>query len=394
MAKIDWVFTNATASLDFTSIVTNFSYTHGRASNLSDYSGGYASITVDNNSSQAASYFLKWGQQIKIQCGGADQFVGWIGGIDYTDMGNTGSGSTATITINDQMYFAGQELAVNQVLASEEYQIQEINLLLTKNGILQSDLTKACRGSLDYSGSYATRINQIISSDRGKFFFIANGYYDYTPLSKMATRLDSTYTFGREPSATTIAYSLFNRFAAGSNQSFVNQAAVTPESLATQTGKSAVSISYYGAMGIDIATLNTTTGVGKDLANWVANSMQNPNELSFAISILDIAQTDTTNLVSFLTNEKIVQLEYTPPGESAAITWVTAEQITVTGDYQQTRVDIVFSPMTFYEAFILDSDVLGILGGSGIEYNAPLTYNEPEILYNDATSSLGSRLGF
>jgi hypothetical protein len=394
MAKIDWVFTNQSASLNFTSLVTNFSYTHGRASNLSDYSGGYASITVDNESAQAAAYFLKWGQQIKIQCGGTDQFVGWIGAIDYTDLGNTGAGSTATITVNDQMYFAGQELAANQVLTSEEYQIQEMNFLLTKGGILQSDFTKACRGSLDYSGSYATRINQIISSDRGKFFFIPNGYYEYTPLNKMATRLDSTYRFGREPSATTIAYSSFNRFAAGSNQNFVNQAAVTPESLATQTGKSSTSIYFFGAMGIDIATLNTTVSVGKNLANWVAHTMDNPDELSFSISILDIAQTDTTKLVSFLTDEKIVQLEYSPPGESSRIMWVTAEQITVTGDYQQTRVDIIFSPMTFYEAFTLDSPVLGILGGTGVTYNANITYNEPEILYNDASASAGSRLGF
>jgi len=368
MAKIAWTFTNASASVDFSSIVTNFSYTHGRSSNLSDYSGGYASITVNNATGQAAANSLTWGQQIKIQSGGNDLFVGWVGAVDFTDMPNTGSGSTATITVNDQMYFAGQQLAVNQALASEEYQIQEIGFLLTKGGITQFDFTAACRGSLDYSGSYATRINQIIASDRGKFFFTTGGYYNYTPLRYMSNRTTTSYTFGRTSSASVISYSSFDRFAAGSNQNFVNQAAVTPESLATQTGKSNPSITLYGAMGIDIATLNTTTTVGKDIANWVALTMDKPNELSFSISILDIAQTATTNLVSFLTDEQIVQLNYTPPGGVSTDIWVTAEQITVTGDYNQTQIDIVFSPLTYYNSFTLNSDVFGILDTSALGF--------------------------
>lgn len=368
MAKIAWVFTNATVSVNFTSIVTNFSYTHGRASNLSDYSGGTASITVNNAAGQAAANYLTWGQQIKIQSGGNDLFVGWIGAVDFTDMPNTGSGSTATITVNDQMYFAGQQLAVNQVLASEEYQIQEIGFLLTKGGITQFDFTVACRGSLDYSGSYATRINQIISSDRGKFFFITGGYYNYTPLRYMANMWTNTYRFGRTSSANVIGYSSFDRIAAGSNQNFVNQAAVTPESLATQTGNSSISQFFYGAMGIDIATLNTTTTVGKNIANWVANTMDDPNELSFSVSVLDIAQTATTNLVSFLTDEKIVELSYTPPGGASTNIWVTAEQITVSGDFNQTQIDIVFSPLTYYNSFTLNSDVFGILDTSALGF--------------------------
>lgn len=367
MPKIAWTFTNASASIDFTSVVQNFSYTHGRSSVLDSYNGGSANITVVNDAGQAAGNFLQWGQQIKIQTGGNDLFVGWIGAVNFSDMPGSGGGSTATITVNDQMYFAGQQLANNQVLASEQYQIQEIGFLLTKGGITQFDFTVPCRASLGYSGSYATRINQIIASDRGKFFFTTGGYYQYSPLAYMKNMTTSTYTFGRTASASVIAYNSFDRNAAGSNQNFVNQAAVTPEALATQTSTSSVAL-VTGVMGIDIATINTTTAVGKDLATWVANSMDNPAELTFTVSCLDVAQTATTNLVSFLTNEKIVQLAYTPPGGVSTNVWVTAEQISVSGDYEQTAIDIVFSPLTYYNFFTLNSAVFGILDTSKLGF--------------------------
>jgi hypothetical protein len=366
MAKISWTFTNASASIDFTSVVQSFSYTHGRASTLSSYSGGTANITVLNDSGQAAGNFLKWGQQIKIQSGGNDLFVGWIGAVNFNDMPGSGGGSTATITINDQMYFAGQQLAVNQSLSSAQYGIDEIAFLLTKGGIIQFDATNPIQ-AVTYSGSYATRINQIIASDRGKFFFTTGGYYQYAPLAYMKNLTTSSYTLGRTASANVIAYNSFDRDAAGSNQNFVNQASVTPNALATQTSTSAVAL-VTGVIGIDIATLNTTTAVAKNVASWVANSMDNPEELSFTVSCLDVAQTSTTNLVSFLTNEKIVKLAYTPPGGVSTDIWVTAEQISVTGDLNQTSIDIVFSPLTYYNFFTLNSAVFGILDTSKLGY--------------------------
>jgi hypothetical protein len=367
MAKISWTFTNASASIDFTSIVQNFSYTHGRASTLDSYNGGSASITVANDAGQVVGNFLKWGQEIEILVSGNILFKGWVGAVNFNDMPGSGGGSTATITLNDQMYFAGQQLANNQVIASETYQIQEINTFLNRSNIAQYNAHVACRASLGFSGSYATRINQIISSDRGKFFFTAGGYYTYVPLSEMKNMTTSSYTFGRTASANVIAYNSFDRDAAGSNQNFVNQAAVTPESLATQTSTSSVAL-ITGVMGIDIATLNTTTAVGKNLATWVANSMDNSEELTFTVSCLDIAQTATTNLVSFLTVEKIVQMAYTPPGGVSTNVWVTAEQISVTGDYNQTAIDIVFSPLTYYNFFTLNSAVFGILDTSKLGF--------------------------
>jgi hypothetical protein len=368
MAKIAWTFTNATQSLDFSSIVTNFSYTHGRASNLSDYSGGTATITVNNATGQAEAYFLVWGQQIKIQAGGNDLFVGWVGAVDFTDMPNTGAGSTATITVNDQMYFAGQQLAVNQVLLSEQYQIDEIGLLLTKGGVLQFDFTVPIQNTLAYNGSFATRINEIIASDRGKFFFSTGGYYQYAPLGYMKNMSTSSYTFGRTASASVIGYSSFDRNAAGSNQNFVNRAIISPNLLATQSRTSTASAALYGVMGIDIATFNTTVAVAQDIGDWVANSMDDPYSLGFQISILDIAQTSTTNLVSFLTNEKVVQLAYTPPGGVSTDIWVTAEKISVYGDYNQTSVNIVLSPLTYYNFFTLNSSVFGILDSSKLGF--------------------------
>ena len=367
MAKISWTFTNASASIDFTSIVQNFSYTHGRASTLDSYSGGSASITVKNDAGQAAGNFLKWGQQIDIQSGGNTLFRGWIGAINYNDMPGSGGGSTATITINDVMYFAGQQLASDVLLDDELFCINQINGKLTKQGLSQFAATVPIQGALNYSGSYATRVNQIVASDRGKFFFTPASTYVFCPLSYMTNLTTSSYSFGRTASASVIAYNSFDRDAAGSNQNFVNQAAVAPNALATQTSTSTVAL-VTGVMGIDIATLNTTTAVAKDLATWVANSMDNPEEFTFTVSCLDIAQTATTNLVSFLTNEYIVKLAYTPPGGVSTDIWVTAEQISVTGDYNQTTVNIVFSPLTYYNFFTLNSAIFGILDTSKLGF--------------------------
>jgi hypothetical protein len=53
---------------------------------------------------------------------------------------------------------------------------------------------------------------------------------------------------------------------------------------------------------------------------------------------------------------------------------------------------MLMTPITYYNNFILNDDVFGIIGGSPT-YNSEITYNEVEYTYNDSTVEQGSRLG-
>jgi len=56
-------------------------------------------------------------------------------------------------------------------------------------------------------------------------------------------------------------------------------------------------------------------------------------------------------------------------------------------------VQLFLSP-SLGTAFTLDSEVFGILGGTGIIYNTPMDYNEAGYIYNDDTADNGNRLGY
>ena len=367
MAKLTWTLYNNNASIDFTSSVKYFTYTQGRNSVLDNYGGGTATITMRNNSGQVAGAFIGYRQKILIQCEGTNAFIGWVQGIDYNDTPGNANDATATITLGDAWVLAGQQIATSQVLTSNTFQVTEIAALQFYTGQFSQDYaSSSIRGSLGYAGDYATRLNQIVASDRGRFLVI-EGIHTYVPFKSLNNYLISGYEFARTPTASKIGYQSLDRVKAIGNQTYVNSAQVTPESLATQTATS-LQAGVVGQSTITVATLNTTVGDGLNTATWIANSMADSDQQSFAITCSDIAQVSLGDLEAMLTTESFAEISYTPPGGVSTTEWVSVEGVTVRGFPNRTEVDFSLASFTYYRAFILDDTVMGVLDSSRLGY--------------------------
>jgi hypothetical protein len=361
MAKLTWVLYNSDASIDFTSSVKYFTYTQGRRSVLDNYGGGTATITMKNDAGQVAGAFLAYRQKILIKCEGTNAFIGWVQGIDYNDT-PTGAASTATITLGDAWVLAGQQIATSQVLTSNTFQVTEIAALQFYTAQFSQDYaSSSIRGSLGYAGDWATRLNEIVASDRGRFLNIL-GKYVYAPFNSIQNYY-ALYNFARTPTASAIGYQSLERVKAIGNQTYVNSAQVTPEALATQTATNIQAL-VVGQSTITVATLNTTVTDGMNTATWIANSMADATQQSFAITCSDIAQVGLGNIEAMLTIESFAQISYTPPGGVSTSEWVSVEGLTVRGFIDHTEIEFNLASFTYYRAFILDDTVMGVLDSS------------------------------
>jgi hypothetical protein len=367
MTKLAWVLYNSDASVDFTSSVQSFTYTQGRRSVLDNYGGGTATITMRNNTGQVAGAFLAYRQKILIKCQGTNAFTGWVQGIDYNDTPGNANDATATITLGDAMVLAGQQIATNYVLTDNTLQITEIGLLQFYTGQIGQFAATSSIQTGAYSGDWATRLNQIVASDRGKFRN-QYGIYYYVSIPLMGLYDTTSFTFGRTPSASVIAYSSLDRIKAIGNQTYVNQAQVTPQGLALQTATASIQSALVGTSAVTVATLNTTVTDGMNTATWIANSMADPEQQSFSITCSDIAQTSITNLASLITYTQNLQLAYTPPGGVSTSEWVSVEGLTVRASIDRTEIDFNLASLTYYRAFILDNAVYGVLDSSRLGY--------------------------
>jgi len=365
VAQLVWSFKNQDASsYDFTNTVQSFTYTQGRQTVLDNYPGGTAQITMRNNAGQVAAASLGYRQKIYIRLDGTVVFRGWVQGITYIDTPGPANDATAVISLVDIWVLAGQQIAESQLLIDETLQIEEIDGLLFNTGnFSQIQPSTGVRGSLGYSGDYASRINQIVASDRGAFYQNSGLFY-YYPLANIYENNKDDYTFGRIPSASVIAYETFSRIKAVGNQTYVNSAQVTPEDLATQTASNA-SVNTYGESAITVATLNLTTSDGKNTARWIANSMGDSVEhQSYLITVKDVAQTSVTNLTNMIQETWNLLLSYTPPGGVSTDARTATEGITVRGFPDYTEIDFYLSPLTYYNYFILNNNVFGVLDSS------------------------------
>ena len=95
-------------------------------------------------------------------------------------------------------------------------------------------------------------------------------------------------------------------------------------------------------------------------------------------------------------NRRIWNLVYRVPGATSDTTVLVAiEGVTINATPEKTDFTVYFSPATYYQFFVLDDSIFGILGGDGITYNQPeIEYDENGWIYNDSDVEQGSRLGW
>jgi len=361
MPKLTWEIINHTqADLDITQYVRSLSFTQGRPTPLSPYSGNSASITMISYG--GIENYVAVNDEIYIgstPTGGIPQFlfIGRVTSRTFDDNPGTGVNSTMTVSLNDAMLQAGMANFQSQSLVSVNEQINEIDTLLPQCDIFQY-ATDVNMSTGTFTTNANQRINEIIAGDRG-VLQINSGTAVYLPPSTFDSSVNVLIDIGRTTSATQIAYQDLVRVEAASNSLFYTQATVTG-SASTET-KSSAALATYGTRTFTATTAQSN--LVAETAEWYANTFTDPETVMVNLSFTDVAQNQTAlqefnNLCSF-TN--FVEVSYTPPGGVSTTGYFWPEQITFNATPEQTSITMLMSPLTYYANFILDDAVFGVL---------------------------------
>tara|TARA_R110000868_G_scaffold1512_3_gene11890 strand:- start:645 stop:1757 length:1113 start_codon:yes stop_codon:yes gene_type:complete len=362
MAKLKWsVWNISQSSLDVTQYVQSLSFTLGRPSPLTAYSGNSASVTMFSyggieNYVNVQDELLLFAEDPS----GAERslFLGRITSRTFDDNPGSGINSTMTVSLSDAMLQAGVANLQSAAFISLYDQINEIVGLLPQIELLSAP-TDIAMAVGTFTTNANQRINEIISGDRG---VIANfsGLGIYYPPREFNGLINTSIDFGRTASATQVAYQDINRVEAASNSLFYTQATVTG-SASTVTMTALDSAYYFG-----VRTFTATTAQSEkvsETAEWYANAFVDPEIVVLNLSFTDVAQNDTAlaELNTLFAITKFVEVRYTPPGGTEITGYFWPEQITFNATTSQTTIDMVMTPLSYYGNFTLDDSVLGVL---------------------------------
>jgi hypothetical protein len=252
-----------------------------------------------------------------------------------------------------------------------------------------------------YNGTILNRLNLLNNTERGTLVAASAGIF-FMARSRI---LDfNTVNLHRSTSsATSIAYTALRRINALDN--FRNQVTVSRNdpagtALAPVFANNTDSQTANGIAGFNFESADFDSTQATGLASWISYTQGDPTTLRFEVDFND-ATANTTAIRDFILNyqtfhESASVLTWRVPGAgSDTATNVVAEGYSFSGVPEQTSYTFYFSPAFFYNVFILDSTTSGILGGDNITYNQPeIEYNENGWIYNDALVEDGSRLGW
>ena len=403
MTKIAWKLRRYFPSaVDLTTSVMSFSYTQGRQNYLDQYSGGTLTVTLKNQTNNA-QYFTFNSYWRLVDDVTSSQQTFWCQDVVFNDYpGNTGL-STITVTLVDVLARNGRNVVANVALPQIDTTDQLV-LLWNTSGFEIGDITGVIGSSIaaatTYSGSMLNYLNLLDSTEKGlvnlfdDLIYFRNRNSVYLAVSGFSFTRNAT-------SATAISYNEISHSKGGLN--FMNNVTVSPNGLAAQTATNTTSIGTYGNAQQTVSTVDATTTQALGLAQWLSNSQADPEAQTWAISFQDISQDQTitdrfveTIMSSSGSNRRIWNLVYRVPGATSDTTVLVAiEGVTINATPEKTDFTVYFSPATYYQFFVLDDSIFGVLGGDGITYNQPeIEYDENGWIYNDANVEQGSRLGW
>lgn len=403
MTKIAWKLRRYFPSaVDLTTSVMSFSYTQGRQNYLDQYSGGTLTVTL-NNQTNNAQYFTFNSYWRLVDDVTSSQQTFWCQDVVFNDYpGNTGL-STITVTLVDVLARNGRNVVANVALPQIDTTDQLV-LLWNTSGFEIGDITgvigSSIAAAISYSGSMLNYLNLLDSTEKGlvnlfdDLIFFGNRNSVYLRVSGFSFTRNAT-------SATAISYNDISHSKAGLN--FMNNVTVSPNGLAAQTATNTTSVGTYGNAQQTVSTVDATTTQALGLAQWLSNSQADPEAETWAISFLDVSQDQTitdrfveTIMSSSGSNRRIWDLVYRVPGATSDTTVLVAiEGVTINATPEKTDFTVYFSPATYYQFFVLDDSIFGILGGDSITYDQPeIEYDENGWIYDDANVEQGSRLGW
>ena len=364
MTKQIWMIEKFSA--DKTSDVMSFTYSTGRRTQFDSWSPGSLVLSIKNESNQADGYQLN--DKIIVSAVG----TGWyqwfyVQEVLFNDLGGDGAGSTATIVCTDLIGRLGRIQVFEQAIASAKTLLQ----LDTAFGALlpagtyfiylgNGDSTAAADAT--YSGTALNRFNLNMATEQGWISVTDYGIYLFGRTE--IDDLGATITLARTASGSfQFGYSDIKRIALGSN--YLNTCTATPPVAAAQNATDTAGVTTYGTYGAEFATVDQTAGQALGFAEWQVFSREDPDELSFQISVSDTANDLTQLFIAIYTNQPLVNVSYKKPGSPSAVTDTQIMQgwgMSVTPS--RTDMEIFTSPLTYTNFFTLNSATFGVLNTS------------------------------
>lgn len=379
MAKIVWNFVRSSDSEVLTADVISFSRFRGKENYLDNYTGQQITVTIRNNTNQSANWIV--GTRINVQLtAGSDGQTYWVSEVQYNDQpgtttsSGTGSGSTATIVMDDWMSRAGKIGVTNYALTAEFSYKQMWNQFTSGLGVLPSDMLWLTTytgvytaAAATYTGTVANRINLNLASEKtGSQLYQSDAYLELRPASVVGSNVTNAATLQPAKASSTgntyVQYQGLKRITAGQN--FLNTITVTPPVAAAQTAIDTGSVSTYGTRFNGISTVNDTTAQALDRAQWLAFSQSDPYALHFEVTYTDIAQDNNgaQYVLSNYVSGSAIYLKYVVPGSGVMTTTLcNIEGIRYSATPDQTLFTLYLTPNTVYSSFVLDSTAFGVL---------------------------------
>ena len=352
---------------DKTSDVMSFTYFTGRRTQFDSWAPGSLVLTIRNDNGQANGYDLN--DKIILTAVGTD-FYQWfyVQEVLYNDLGGAGKGSTASVICTDLLGRLGRIQVFEQAITSAGTIVQidtAFGALLPSGTIFSYPSNGASTAAADasYSGTALNRLNLNMVTEQGWLGVTDFGIYLYGRDS-FEDLSPGLLTFDRTASGIfQFGYSDIKRIALGQN--YLNTCTVNPPVAASQNAKKNSGISTYGTYGAEFSTVDNSSPQALSFAQWQVQSRDDPDELSFQISLSDTANNLTELFEEIFSNKPVVNVSYKNPGSNTTITDSQIMQgFSMSVNPSRTDMEIYTSPLTYTNYFTLNSATLGVLNTS------------------------------
>jgi len=352
---------------DKTDEVMSFTYQTGRGTQFDSWSPGSLVLTIRNNNGQANGYDLN--DKIVLTAVGTS-FYQWfyVQEVLFNDLGSAGAGSTASIICTDLLGRLGRISVFEKSLPSATTLTQ---IVTGFNSFMPSGTSivglsggaSIAAATATYTGTGLNRLNLNMVTEQGWLGVTDISIYLYGR-DDIADLAPGTITLARTASGSfQMAYSDIKRIALGSN--YLNACTVTPPVAAAQNYEDATGVSAFGVYGAEFSTVDDSASQALSFAQWQVLSRDDPDELSFAITVSDAGNDLTELFEAIYSNYAVVTVSYKNPGDN---TTYTSRQImqgfTMSVVPGQTTMQITTSPLTYSQFFTLNSATLGVLNTS------------------------------
>ena len=391
MVAINWTCTIGATS--FTSITQSLSFGLGRSSIFDTWNGTNCTITVRNNTGQAAN--IRQGDIVTIGNNLSVKTLTFYA-VEVTFQDNIAqNANTATITARDALGQIYSAIGNNDLILGINNSIDQAVELMTEIGYYPPNLPatnppgRAIISDIFDLTTVGERIGEILNTENSFY------YYDGQAIEfrESAAPEFSASTFTLD-NTTGIVYSDLNRKYPNTN--YPNDIRLT----STDVGQTiAVDETQYPRL-YNRQVLFEQAAQQQAQTDFFKAVFTQDDQPYFDLIFNDSSQTSAKMTIWLDEIESIMgkclDIIYVEPGVGNMTRRMVVEGATMSAVPGQSVWNVFLTPSVIYDMFTLDSSVYGVLGGDGIVYNQPeINYDETGWVYNDSNADdTASRLGW